>query len=144
MITYKFEVHTLKTLFQTYLSLPENDDLFTNHSRLSFLSSSIDSDEIMLTVLEGQKIIALAALEHLNKTTLLKKYICVDPDYRHQGIGKFLLHQWYEYAKKHDKTLVNSRYSELGKKHLMPKDKHLAQSYNVLCLEPCEYEQWYA
>jgi ribosomal protein S18 acetylase RimI-like enzyme len=134
MNSFKFEVIRLKDLVKNYFNIAVNAELFNEESRLDLLKSSISGDDIILSVFDNDKIIAVCALEIFEHDInfFYMKYITVDKDYRNKGIGSFLMEEKFKYAQDKNKGIVSSPFTKDGLKYLKEKDKCLAKKYDIL------------
>lgn len=129
--TYTYAVMSLKDLFLNFFDKKENSDLFLENSRLKFIGTSINPEEVMLCVFDKEKLIGICCLEKYKEKCFYKRYISVDPMYQKQGIGNFLLEEQYKYAKKMGLSLIDSLYSKEGERYLKEKAKKMANYYDI-------------
>jgi GNAT superfamily N-acetyltransferase len=100
---------------------PGHDNFHTDRIKYVY---PLDKNE-HLVVLNGDHIIAMAGVETnpYDHEQLWIKYVSVDPEYRGQGLGRFLLEKVFQYAVAHGQKVKNSSFTELGAerlKHLHP------------------------
>lgn len=96
-------------LFNLINASPRNQDIFTQ--RLRYLKPDEMWHEIHHTILDDDKIIAIASTQQYGRDTQLVKQLSIDPDYQGRKLSRTLLHSVFEQTAKANLVLDPTYFS---------------------------------
>jgi GNAT superfamily N-acetyltransferase len=128
----KISKTTLREFYYSFYLKKENE--YIKNGELKFFDNAINGSSILFVLHSEFSVFALIVAEII-KDSLEVEFITVKDQYKNKGFSKLLLMKQFEFAKKNNLQIINSRYSDDGENYLKKTNRLYSKKYEVIFKE---------